>query len=714
MKKFFSALALVAVVLFPFMLQAKTLTFTINIPEAAYVMDTKDYIRHQFDGQTSIEVDVPDGTGVQVQPNSGYELVSATFGDVTQTPYYGNIYVDAASLAEGSTVTILAQEKQARIFTFTGNPDHIQQITLNGTIYGKEDNVDGKWTLKDDSDYGSSLEILCADGYIVESFTNNATGAEVVNDNSLYQQRVSTYFQASDFPTGADFTISCTTLASVRTVHVSLEVVDGEDSEVSVRRNGEYSSIPSSEWGDIALNPKSELPLTIAATSYNKSIYKVEVNGENITASGSSFYLNNLNDGDKIKVWPNFPDVDVPVKVSFVNENTEGVISGFYVDGSSVATDVWQAEDYTVKLGSQISINFNTSGYQINSVTANGATASTYSYSGIVNQEEGLNIVIDAEKLADFTVKLYYTPGSILVYNSYGTDSPIELPADADEATISVGRNSYLNIVAAEGYVLSQAINLETEATVYLPAYISSDMEIAVYTEKFDRDNKCVFYLAPNTEAENGEWQYANVALSQSNYSLRKDITPVIGYNFIYYSDLDLPFGFNFYPDIDLYINGEQSENQYGFWTGSDELEPNSVIKAFTKGTEVPTYALTIDNKSDGAIEILADYIKALEGTEATVLGETDIEFVFVATADAEGQNGFTIKVNDQEIVSSDEGKYVAHITADSTISIEADVNVSITEITAGAEAPVYNLQGVRVSNPRNGLFIQNGRKVIR
>ncbi|MDE6536341.1 MAG: hypothetical protein K2K82_10100 [Muribaculaceae bacterium] len=714
MKKFFSALAFVAMILFPFALKAKTVTFTINIPEAAYIQEIKNYSIASFDGKTSIEVNYESGiTGVQVRANAGYDLVSVAYGDRTSSPYNGSVYVDLDDVADGGTVDIIAKEKEARVFTFTGNPDEVE-LSHGGLIYDKENNVDGKWTISDTSDYGSYLDIECHGDYIVHSVINNATGQEALYSYNIDKPRVSMYLSASEYPEGANFTISCTTLAEVRTVHVSIEVVDGTADEIVVRRNGTYDPVPSSEWSDLALNPSSELPLQISAADYSKSIYKVEVNGIEQEASYGSFNLNDLKNGDKIKVWPNFPDVSVPVKFTYVNEGTEGAVSSVYVNNQLLDESEWSTGEFTVKLGDKLGVSFNTSGYNISSVTVNGESVSTYSYSETISDETPLTFVIDAEKYPDYTVKLYYPAGTIRVYNSYGTDNPIELPEGEDEVTLTIERGkNYINIVAAEGYAITSAINLETENSVYIPVGINSDMEIAIYTEKFDRDNLCVLYLAPNPASEDGSWNYANVTLSMYDSNLRKVITPSLGYNFIHYAEQDRPFSLSFYPDYKIYINGEESENVYGRWSGLEDLESNSVIKVFAKDAEVPTYNLTIDNQSDGGVEILADYVKALEGTEATVLGATDIEFVTVSATDSEGQSAYIIKVNGEEVTANAEGKTIAHIEADSSISIEVDSKVSITEITSEGNAPIYNLQGMRVKNARGGIFIQNGRKVI-
>lgn len=714
MKKFLSALAFVAMILFPFALQAKTVTFTVNIPEAVYIQEVQNYTVASFDGKTSMTVEYAASvSGVQIRSNAGFELASVTVGEKSYTPYYGNVYVDLADVEDGGTIAIVAEEKQPRIFTIAGNPDEVE-LSNGGIIYNKENIKDGKWTITDSSDYGSYLDITCVSGYIVTSMTDNATGQEMLSQYYLDQPRVSFYLSASEYPKGGDFTIHCATLASVRTVHVSLEVIDGTDDQIVVRRNNSYDPIPSSEWSDIALNPNTELPLSISAEDYSKSIYKVEVNGKNVTSTYGSFSLNDLKNGDKIKVWPNFPNVKVPVNFSFVNEGTEDAISYVYVNNEPVDNEVWQAEGFSVKLGDKLGISFNTSDYSINSVTINGESASTYSYSETINSEEPLNFVIDATKYSDYIVKLVFDPGTIVVYNSYGTDDPIELPEGEGEVTLTIKRSkNYLNIKAAEGYAITSAINLQTEADVYLPVSITGDMEIAIYTEKFDRDNTCVLYLAPNTGNEDGSWNYARVTLSSRSSELRKEITPEVGYNFIMYSNVDRPFSLNFYPSAELYLNGEKCEYGYGAWSGMEEMEPNSVIKVFPEGTEVPTYKLTIDNQSEGSVEILADYVKPLEGEEASVFGATDVEFVTVSAADAEGQSAYIIKVNDEVVKGNVQGKMIAHIESDSTISIEVDPNVSITEITAEGDAPIYNLQGVRVKNARGGIFIQNGRKVI-
>lgn len=238
------------------------------------------------------------------------------------------------------------------------------------------------------------------------------------------------------------------------------------------------------------------------------------------------------------------------------------------------------------------------------------------------------------------------------------------------------------------------------------PLFVSNDMTLYLYTEKFERDQECVVYL------EETSWAYTQLVLAPNFYDNRKEIPLEAGYNFVNYDEKDLPFGLSAYTSPSystgvVYLNGEIIENSYGTYPALDEMEPNSVIKIFSPDTKVSNYALTLTVPEDADVEILADYITPIESAQATVLGPSDVLFV------SNEEDKIIVKVNGTELEPGEDGRLVAHITSDSTIEVILDTdNIIDIENNTPSNGVIYNLQGMPVQNPGHGLYIINGKKV--
>lgn len=680
----------------------KTVTFTTNNPGGVSLYNSTNYSTLYFNESGSMTIEIEPNATINVNVSYEYQIDSIT---IDGTPYSGTS-INASQLSNGGTVVITTKEKEASVYYVVGNPDEVS-FTMDGTTFDKSNIVDGKWTIKTANPY-AYLSISAADGYVITSIMKEPAGGnkeELLSSYSKYKQSTSQYLNG--FTSGTTLYISCATLESVRTAHFSVEVIDGDASQIKVARNG--NDVPESEFANVAYIPDVEMPISVGPSSYSKLLYKVTINDVEQPAPsyGNTYYFYTLEENAVIKVWPDFPDVDVPVNISFTDPTTKGAVRNVIVNGQIIPAEEWQAEGWTVKLGSQISLSFKSDDYTISSVTMNGQSMSTYSFEASVTTEEPIDIVITASKIKGYDVTVYFEAGTIKIFRGYGENDPVEIPEGADEVTFEVSpSNNMVYFYATDGYKITDIEDLNNTKYPYGYVPVYSDMEIIVNTESFKRDNDLVVYVEGGVN-----WYSSEVILSQSDNLLRKSVAVNPGYNFVQYAAQDCPLGFSFYPVSDIYLNGELIENVYGSYPATENLASGSVLKVFTQETEVKNYTLNITIAENIAVNILADYVTPVEGPVASVFGPTDIEFTPVTRA---SELPFIVKVDDVEVTPNEEGKVIAHINADATIAVEANPASSITEINADSnDTAIYNLQGVRVSNPRKGIFIKNGKKII-
>lgn len=674
-------------------LQAKHVTFTIDNPAAASLYNTSNYNYYNFNESGILDLDLEPSAYININANVGYAIDAIKIdGEV----YTDGTSVPASAMSDNGTVAITTKEKEATVYYVEGDPSLVSLTIDYSDEYDASNSVDGKWTILTNNPY-ANMSVNAIDGYVLTSIEKVADGGsneDLLNEYTRYQQSASIYI--GSYPSGTTFRVSAAKLSDLRSAHVSIEIVDGTSDQITVRRGNE--DIPASDFASIAIIPGGD-QLLISSSEYGKYLYKVTVNGETCNSEGSIYTLSNLQDNDVIKVWPNFPEVSVPVHISFTNENTSGCLT-LSLDGMTVPDAEWMADDFSVMLGSRVGFTINSSDYTVSSITLNGQSMSPYGFEYTVMEETPVNVEITATKLRDYKVTVYFEPGAISIYRGWGEDDPVMIPDGADEVTFDVAPSSnQLHFKAADDYVITAIVDGNGN-TYSSSVYVSCDITLTVYTEKIVRDNVCALYLAPVSDG----WMYSQVTLSPDN-DARKEIPLTPGYTLIEYGAFDCPFQLGFYPEPDVYINGTLAENIYGNYPALDDLASGSVIKVFGKGTEVPTYQLTITDTSNGAVAVMADYVNAIESSSAQVLGTTDIEFV------NDSDINYVIKVNGTEVTPNANGRLITTITGDAAITI--DELTGIEGISADdTETIIYNLQGIRVNNPNNGIFIVNGKKV--
>ena len=691
--------------------QDKSVTITVDNPDALNIINTFDGSPVSFsENNLSQSVTISGTSPLQINTTSGYLIETITVnGKIFPHDSSSNVSISASAVPDNCTINITTKEKVQFSYYIEGNPAQISVIANYdySNRLTSTNAVDGRWTVIT-YEPSQTLTIEAENGYVITSVQRVVTDGdniELLTDNDKNKSYAN--INLTNVSAGTTIKIESTALTELRTAHVSIVLKNGTASQIQVRRGSD--TIEEADFNDIAIIPGGVENIVIQSTNY-KPLYKITVGERTVEATDAygEYYVTNLENGDVINVWPDFPDEDVAVNISFTNEGTNSALT-LSVNGSTVTEAEWSVPNYSVPSGTSLGFTFDTTNYTINSVTVNGTDMPSYGFQYVVSDET--TVVINATKKKGYDVTVIYTPGAVKIYNGNSiNDELVTLEDGADEKTFEVNTStSSILIEPEEGYIITQIENVDTDE-VYPSGsiYINQDnMTILVTTEKFERNQTAVIYLQADKQ-----WEGAEIVLSANNHSMMTDQTLKKGYNIVEYAPQDRPFGFKVLPVPEVYLNGEKiANNGGGIYESTASFEPGDVIKIFEADYTVENYSLTI-NKAEGVnVNILADYVTPVDGSSATVFGPTDVEFVAASRA---AVLPFIVKVNGTEVVPTEEGKVIATITSDSTIAVEANPATSITEINAeDTDSATYNLQGVRVSNPKKGIFIKNGKKVI-
>ena len=326
-------------------------------------------------------------------PNQGFQIVDVTINDVSQNTGKVKQYsIKNEDVEDGALVLIKTEVAAQMIFTIVADADAIY-FTNNFKTFDKSNQVDGQWEYTPAD--RSHTYIYTNDGYTIKSITTTNGTSLPITDPKSYDLYSGTY------STSETFVIETAKADDTRSKSASIKV-NGDASVVTVYRNG-HLKMKSDEFDSFKFDPDVDLPLRIYHKNYyNTELYKVSVNGTPATKKYDnniyfeSWQIEQLEDGDEITVDVDYPNIQVPVTLSFTDESTKGVIRAFNVNNQPVATDVWSAEGYTVKLGSQIYISFDNQSYNIKSIKINGENWPNNYFNAKVTSDDGLNVEIDA------------------------------------------------------------------------------------------------------------------------------------------------------------------------------------------------------------------------------------------------------------------------------------------------------------------------------
>ncbi len=700
-----------------FQLSAKTFTIKVSDPNAGYVINPANSSRMQFDADNKCEVDFDDSVILYTGAYTGYEIVSILDGNgsAVGTPISSPVSsasINVSDVAENSTVTITFGEKESVYVTFIGDPEQMY-IQYNYAEIQPEGN---EWKIK--LDYSSSIYVYARSGCTIVSIKDEA-GSEVSHNGSYAY----VYCEEGIAKT---FTVETADAGSSRTASFTMNI-DGDPADVTLTRTSDWSYITfSDESTEVKFNPSSETGYQIRHTDYNKSLYKVEKNGVELTKSpyGSSYEFT-VEDGDVITAYTQYPDLNSTVKFNFVNEGTTGVVSSITLDNATVPGWI---DGFTAKFGQKLRIGFNTSDYNITSIKVNGTPlTSFYSYDTTIMEE---TIVFDIEATArppkSVTI-ITDVPEALSLYTGYNK-SGICYTFSEEETVIEVPNSAYsLYTSVTDDYKIA-AVEINGIAQSYFTSiYINDGDVVVIALEPIERNKRFALYF------EDSElWSQATLTLASNNYDLRREYSfysslttnsLAFGYTQYVFGDMDIPAEFNSYRkdwsyDMVVYRNGEELTGNYGGYT-FDTLEDGDVIKAYASAPE--TYTVTYDNPEGAEVEIRHDIITTIDNPSVhNVLAGTTIHILAVAPAaeaDDNSDSKISVSVNGTELTPDENGVFTTDIHEDSAVTI-AKTSTGIMEIEAGQASGVrvYNLQGIYVGDTTeslpSGVYIVNGVKV--
>lgn len=463
----------------------------------------------------------------------------------------------------------------------------------------------------------------------------------------------------------------------------------------------------------VAYNAEKETYITVESANYSKPLYKVLIDGEEVERPqyGGQFSVY-LSEGCKVEVFCDYPDIKVPVKFNFVNEGTEAFITYVAIDYVEVPAETYLADDFSVQLGSYLSISADTNKYKVDSATLNGEFAGFYgSWGGNVFGE--MTFDFEVHEYGTFTKKFIADhPEHIKLYmgNSYyGT-----LVEFTDgEAIVEVNENNPgFQLLLNDGYKLVKLLDGEDDLTANYSTYnnfinVATTGDVVINTEEIAYDKKYVVYFDDFSLSTYTSF-YDNQRKSYTSFQS--------GYNiFKFFAEMS-PFQVSWWgtPVNHFYLNGEKQTGMYSSETMyMFDVEDGDVAKFFW-AADPESYKLNIVNNYGEELGCTVDLIVPVtEFGESTVFQGTQVEFT--------APEGKTIKVTVGENEPETVENYTLTVDADTEITIDNPETTGIVGIgDKFTDNKVYNMQGMYLGTKAElnrlpaGIYIVGGKKVVK
>lgn len=557
-----------------------------------------------------------------------------------------------------------------------------------------------------------SVQIKAKDNAFLTKVVRSMEGAEDTEEYVSNMTECNIY--VSSYNAGATWTVTSVNADDSRDGSCTVTVDD--PSNVQMQRSGTYTFVDLTAGDNtVKFSTANELPLTIGPKNYGTALYQVKVNGEVVAPEGTQWRISPAN-GDKVEVFANFPDVDVPVHFTYAQEEAKGFITNVTVDGTAVSN--YNDADFTVKAGSKVEISGNTSDYNLVSFKVNGNTQYFYgSYNFIATEET--TIEVDAKKYGTVKATLDIdNPDNIIVYKGYSYNNDIITGLVAGENEIELSEtNAQIQIKAVSGcYITSVTADEMSISKDYSDAYnvtVTEGMKIVVKSGSIERNSKAVVYI----DSKEAAAQYFSFQRSD-----RSSIDIATGYNEISFYDGDNPFGLSCYGAeyANVYKNNEAIKPMYeGSTTYELNLTDGDVVKIFlASNPEMLEAELTAaDNVDASKVAVTMDRISSVTewAGKHNVLPGTEISI-----KPAEGYE-ISVAVDGENVNAGEDGAFTVVVSKNTTVAVSLKgTGISSINAEKAAGNHIYNIQGVRVADNADmkqlpaGIYIINGKKVVK
>lgn len=446
----------------------KTVTFVFEHPEhIASVGGYWDTYTIDDDGKCTI----PDGTySFIIRATNVAKITDVLVDDqskFTASAPQSSVSVYYSDIVDGSIIKVMSQENPVTTIRIKANPEHVYLTKDNQSFDGVE-NVDGEWVIEDHelATYGVSVY----EGFQITGVESNIE-TELGTVTKTYWNMPWSYTAETEHI----YTVSTAALADLRTKKLTVNVT-GDSEKVQLYRYDSYTAIPLVEGENTVMFQESESPFTIEP-KYGTSLYSVKYNGEPVEDTGSygSKYVIPAVDGDVVDVEADFPDLDVPVKFTFVNEGTEGTVA--YVrlnDKENLDPEVYLADDFSVKYGDKLFVSFNSGDYDIESVTLNDEPyTNLYGSSFFATELDGYEFVINATVKPSYQITVHCAQWEHIKYTE-GWNAENMIPLTAETSVITISPSTYsVNFYAFDDYDIESIEGTEAVLNEYSPTQLS-------------------------------------------------------------------------------------------------------------------------------------------------------------------------------------------------------------------------------------------------
>lgn len=601
---------------------------------------------------------------------------------------------------------VIIASLKANAFNITVNVDDASRVTLYlGSSKQTLSNGDNVLDVKT----GDRLYFSANTGYVLKSVMNGST-AETISSLTSCMIGLD---EATH--TDAKWVVTTCPLDDVRTATCKVTVDDA--SKVTLGLSGTYTTVTLVNGeNNVKFVPGVESPFAISAKESSATLYSVKKNSEPVSASYGTYRVD-VADGDNIDIQANFPDEDYSVKFN-LSEKAAGFITKVQVNGTDV--DNYMDANFTVKAGSQVSVEGNTNDYTLESFKVNGSSVDFYgSCSFMVTGPTTVDIV--ARKLGNLKAVFDIDDAShVEVYKGYSYyGNSVEVTTGKN--TIEVPESApVIAVKAKDGYTLVSVSDgttdyVERDGNSEVNVKVTDGMQVTVKTAELVRDKTVVFYV---DDAE----KPSKIFLKRKDYTM---IDLATGYTSVAYYAGDLPLSAAFYgvTSMNLYKNDELVSPDYeGSTTYTLNPEDKDVVKVFF--TKTPSNVMTnIKVTGDaGELVVVKDRIVPVTDFSKSLMALEDTELSFSASGESKIKS---LKYGVNAVEPQEDGTYRVVLTGDSDIKVEMGVASGIESVKASDQNAdnVYTMDGVlvlknasrsQIDGLAKGMYIINGKKVIR
>ena len=560
-----------------------------------------------------------------------------------------------------------------------------QQVDLDLTQFTDEQG--GQFTIGGDYGY---LYINATSGNVITYAMNETTGSSASTGSSTYFY-IGSYAGASQV-----ISIKSADLAASRTASCTVNVDDVTKVNMSYYDGSKVELVNGENI--VKFNPATESQFQISHVNYGETLYSVKLNDVAQADSYGRYYVT-VADGDKLDIAANFPIIPATISFSY-GANESEVLGCLSAKVNGVDVTDFDGKTLSVMMGDKVTLVGNTDLYNFNyAITVNGSSQYFYgSYEFTVTSETN-TVEVNATKYTSYNAYITVdTPENIEVYPGT-SNTPLQLTAGVPATIEMTSNNNYINVRPTDDCSI---VSIQVNGTEYgtVNGYgtssttirnVNENDQIVITTKKIARDKVATIWVDDLNAAPYG--------YGVQRYSDRASVSLVSGEAVtVNFDDSDNPYYLSFYGPTycSIFQNGIYSVPQY---QGS-----TSYYVTLANGDAVKVYLASEPNKYTN----WTTGFTALEGTKVSI---------------AVNEKKAEVTVGGEKANIDENGNYVVEITKDTEIVISEASGIENINVENSANNNVYNMQGIlviknanaeQINSLPNGLYIVNGKKVIR